>query len=292
LPNASWIHETENDQALEENWLFRLRRERYRSRLSGQTHDYYVVHLADAVNVVALTPDRQVILVDQFRAGSRRDSLETPGGLLNPGEDPLEAGARELLEETGYAGDPPRLLTSVWSVPSIMTSRMTTILITNAKRVADPKLDHGEEIRVTGVSAWRIPRLIGEGRIDHALVVQGLLAWLVSELPNNPIWTPLCPPLWLRQYRIASVMGVVAGCGLAFGIVANLGVRMTLGVASAFSLPIAAAITFILLDPPQSAVLLRAVRSSFRRRLLRFAALIGTLVITLVILMGLSILLT
>ena len=55
--------------------------------------DYYVIHLADAVNVMALTADEQVILVRQFRAGSGHDSLETPGGLLDPGEDPLAAGA-------------------------------------------------------------------------------------------------------------------------------------------------------------------------------------------------------
>ncbi len=95
------------------------------------------MHLADAVSVIALTPDRQVVLVRQFRAGSGRDSLETPGGLLDPGEDPLAAGARELLEETGYAGDPPELLGTVWSNPSIMTSRTTTIVVANARRVAE-----------------------------------------------------------------------------------------------------------------------------------------------------------
>ena len=106
MPDASWIREPAGDQTLEENWLFRLRRERFRSRASGRVHDYYVMHLADAVNVIALTPDRRVVLVRQFRAGSDSDSLETPGGLLEPGEDPRAAGARELLEETGYAGDP------------------------------------------------------------------------------------------------------------------------------------------------------------------------------------------
>jgi ADP-ribose pyrophosphatase len=88
------------EQTIEENWLFRLRKERFRSRLSGQEHDFYVIHLADAVHVVALTPDDEVLLVRQFRAGSKRDSLEIPGGLIDPGEDPCAAGARELREET------------------------------------------------------------------------------------------------------------------------------------------------------------------------------------------------
>jgi len=111
MSEPTWSRQpSEADRTIEENWLFRLRRERFRSRLSGAAHDYYVIHLADAVNVIAVTPDDRVILVRQFRAGSGRDSLETPGGLIDPGEDPLRAGARELREETGYAGNPPVLV--------------------------------------------------------------------------------------------------------------------------------------------------------------------------------------
>src|SRR5436190_7174481 len=62
MAGATWVREPDGDQRLEENWLFRLRRERFRSRASGRTHDYYVMHLADAVNVIALTPNRRVIL--------------------------------------------------------------------------------------------------------------------------------------------------------------------------------------------------------------------------------------
>ena len=124
VPGPSWVREDADDRTLEENWLFRLRRERYRSRTSGHAHDFYVIHLADAVHVVAITPERQVVLVRQFRAGSGRDSLETPGGLLEPGEDPLVAGPRELREETGYAGDPPVFLGTVWSNPSLIEPRL------------------------------------------------------------------------------------------------------------------------------------------------------------------------
>ena len=81
-----------HDQAIEENWLFRLRKERFKSRRTGKEHDYYVIHLADAVHVVALTPDDEVLLVRQFRAGSDRDSLEIPGGLVDHGEDSCAAG--------------------------------------------------------------------------------------------------------------------------------------------------------------------------------------------------------
>jgi ADP-ribose pyrophosphatase len=185
-PEASWVRDGDSDQTIEENWLFRLRRERYRSRATGQAHAFYVMHLADAVNVIAPTPDRQVVLVRQFRAGSGRDSLETPGGLVDPGEDPLAAGARELIEETGYEGGPPELVGTVWSNPSILTSRSTTILIRDARKVAEPTPDHGEEVGVELVPEREIMRMIREGRIDHSLVVCGLLWWLLGRAPDPP----------------------------------------------------------------------------------------------------------
>jgi ADP-ribose pyrophosphatase len=177
---ASWLREADgaHDQTIESNWLFQLRRERFRSRQSDKVHDYYVMHLADAVNVIALTPDDQVLLVSQFRAGSGEDSLETPGGLLDPGEDPCAAGARELLEETGHAGDPAILVCQAFANPSIMTSRTATILITNAVPVAELKPDSGEELTIQLAPVATIPHLIRTSRINHALTVMGLLWWL------------------------------------------------------------------------------------------------------------------
>ncbi len=167
-----------HDRTIEENWLFRLRKERFESRRSGKVHDYYVIHLADAVHVVALTVDGQVLLVRQFRAGSGRDSLELPGGLVDAGEDPCAAGARELLEETGYAGDPPILLSTLWSNPSLVSSRISTVVIANARLIATPKPDPHEELVIEPVPVAQVRELVCAGRIDHALVVAGLLWWM------------------------------------------------------------------------------------------------------------------
>lgn len=215
---TSWMREDAgaHDQTLEENWLFRLRRERFRSRASGHAHDYYVMHLADAVNVIAVTPDRQVVLVRQFRAGSGSDSLETPGGLVDRGEDPCTAGARELLEETGYVGDPAFLLGTVWSNPSILTSKTTIILIENARKTGTTKLDHGEEVTVELYPERSIARMIREGRIDHALVVCGLLWWFEWEFPGR-----LATPVPRKRTRIRDILLAIAAVGVALGVVCS-----------------------------------------------------------------------
>src|SRR5439155_25825885 len=89
----SWFPDGEgsHDRTLIKTWLFRLRRERFRSRKSRKTHDFFVAHLADGVHTIALTPEHQVALARPFRAGTGRDSLETPGRLPEPGEDPCVA---------------------------------------------------------------------------------------------------------------------------------------------------------------------------------------------------------
>jgi ADP-ribose pyrophosphatase len=177
---ASWESDSGGapDQTLVDNWLLRLRRERFRSRQTRKTHDFFVAYLADGVHSIATTHDGHLVMVRQFRAGSRRDSLETPGGLLEPGEDPCVAGARELLEETGYAGDPATLLGTLWPNPALLSMRISTIAISNARRVADPNPDQSEELAIELVPVQAIPELIKSGEIDHAVCVAGLLWWL------------------------------------------------------------------------------------------------------------------
>ncbi len=180
---ASWVSEAAgaHDETLVENWLLRLCRERFRSRKSGKSHDFFVAYLNDGVHVVALTPGDEVVLVRQFRAGLHRDSLETPGGLIEDREDPCTAGARELLEETGYSGDPPALLGSISPNPGLLAQRIWTIVIRNATRIAEPAPDQTEEITVELVPVSKIVTLIKQGEIEHGVCVAGLLWWLANR---------------------------------------------------------------------------------------------------------------
>ena len=220
----SWERvDSESESPIEANWLFELRRERFRSRLTGLEHHFYVMNLADAVQVITLTPDRKLVMVRQFRAGSKTDSLEPPGGLLNPHESVLTAAARELLEETGYVGDPPRLLGQAWSNPSIMSSKISTVVITNAQKRVDTTLDHGEEVELELIPAQAVPLMIRDGKIDHALAAWGLMLWMAVECPENRIAQGYQPAKsrfgigpGLRLFGLAGGLAGLgyAGCGL------------------------------------------------------------------------------
>jgi 8-oxo-dGTP pyrophosphatase MutT (NUDIX family) len=83
--------------------IFSLRSDRKISPRTGKEHDVFVIDSVNWVNVIAVTPDRQLVLVEQYRHGSNTVELEIPGGLMDKADASPEAtGRRELREETGY----------------------------------------------------------------------------------------------------------------------------------------------------------------------------------------------
>jgi len=160
--------------------IFRLRRDAY--EFGGEpTHPYYVLESPPWINVVPLTPEREVVLVRQYRHGIEGPSLEVPGGLADPGEDPAAAAVRELREETGYAGAPPQLLAAVTSNPAILTNRTHCFVVPGARPVAPPTPDPHEELEVEVVPVARLLPLIRSGEIHHSLSVVALTLFLLAD---------------------------------------------------------------------------------------------------------------
>jgi 8-oxo-dGTP pyrophosphatase MutT (NUDIX family) len=135
---------------------------------------FIVCECARWVNVVARTPEREIVLVRQWRVGTRRHSLEVPGGLVEPDEDPADAAARELREETGFTGNAPALLGMQEPNPAIQDNITYTYLIDNCQPTHPQQLDAGEEIAVELARESDLPELVRRGEIRHALVLAAL----------------------------------------------------------------------------------------------------------------------
>jgi ADP-ribose pyrophosphatase len=154
--------------------VFSVRKQRNRSADSGKEGEFFVLDAANWVNVVALTPENEVVLVEQYRHGTDSLTLEIPGGCLDPGDlSPQAAARRELEEETGYSTDDWVELGCNDPNPAILSNRCYTYLARNVRLAKAQALDSMEEIAVHKVPLTEIPRLIRERKISHSLVIAG-----------------------------------------------------------------------------------------------------------------------
>ena len=148
---------------------------RYRHPARSTEREFIVIDAPDWVNVIALTPDGQLVLVRQFRYGIDEFSLEIPGGVMEPGEDPVMAGLRELREETGFTGAPAKLLGSVHPNPAIQSNRCHFVFVEAAVKSHALEWDPDEEIHVTTQPVDEVLALAHAGGIVHALVLNALM---------------------------------------------------------------------------------------------------------------------
>lgn len=142
-------------------------------------HDVQGFTLAcgDWCNVVAVTDTDEIVLVWQHRFGIDAPSLEIPGGLVDPGEAPLEAAVRELAEETGWEAEGARPLTSVHPNPALQGNRCFSFLA-RAARLGAQRTTPGEICEPVLVSVRDVARALDAGEIEHALAVVALETYL------------------------------------------------------------------------------------------------------------------
>lgn len=144
-------------------------------------HEFVVLHSPDWVNVVPLTSDGQVVLIRQWRHGTGQVTLEIPGGMVDPGETPMEAGARELAEETGYQAGRMEPLGWVHPNPALFSNRCYTCLALDCVEAGPARPEETEQIEVVLEPLAQVPELIASGRISHSLVVTALLRYLLER---------------------------------------------------------------------------------------------------------------
>lgn len=172
-----------SSRALANYRIFSLRSDLKVNPRTGGQHDFFVIDCPDWVNVIALTPDGRVVMVEQYRHGSNTVELEIPGGVMDPHErDPVAAGLRELREETGFEGQQARLIGKIFPNPAIQSNTCHTLLVEECVLKHELELDHSEDITVRLVPVGQLPELMASGHIRHALVVVALTHFLIQSM--------------------------------------------------------------------------------------------------------------
>jgi ADP-ribose pyrophosphatase len=164
--------------------VFKIRTSHAVSPRTNGTGKFYTIETRDWVNIIPVTENQEVVMIKQYRHGSREVSLEIPGGLVDE-EDPEKAAIRELLEETGYQGEDVKRLGAVNPNPAIFSNLCHTYLVERAKKVAQKNLDPNEDIEVVLVPVYEIPSLIDNGLINHALVVVAFHYYFLKKEPSS-----------------------------------------------------------------------------------------------------------
>ena len=151
--------------------VFKVREDLCERASDCEKSTFFVIENPDWVNVIALTKDDQVVLIEQFRQGTQEIILEIPGGMVDEDESAEASARRELLEETGFSSAEFILLGTSAPNPAIQGNTIYHFLALGCEKIAEPKFDEHESVVTKLVSRSEIKGLILDGKITHSLVV-------------------------------------------------------------------------------------------------------------------------
>lgn len=164
----------ESRYLLESPWIS-LREDRVDAGGGQIVEPFYVVEYPDWSCIVAIDSDERLILVEQYRHGIGRVSLELPAGVIDKGESPLEAAKRELMEETGYEADEWNALSVCAPEPSKHTNFAHVFVARGARPSSRQDLDSTETIKVRHVALSDLGELIASGEFIHGIHLYAVL---------------------------------------------------------------------------------------------------------------------
>ena len=170
---SNWI--VEKRTSIFRTGIFELESLNCRHPEKPDSHTFFILNSPDWINVVAVDEEGRFITVNQHRLGTGECTIETPAGLIEPGEAPETAACRELLEETGYVPGELRLMKRLSANPAIMNNHIYFFRATGCRKAASQDLDAAEDIEVQLLTRDEIQAMLDGGEINHSIIVTALM---------------------------------------------------------------------------------------------------------------------
>jgi 8-oxo-dGTP pyrophosphatase MutT (NUDIX family) len=164
--------------------IFTVERSIAASPIDREPRSFHRIRSVEWAQILPITTADEAVLVRQYRHGARRVTIEVPGGLIDPGEDPATAALRECLEETGYRALRAVPLGVVRPNPALFDNRLHGFYALDAVPERAIQNTGSEVTEVLLVPVADLEDLLLSGEIDHALVTGMLWRYLRLHRPR------------------------------------------------------------------------------------------------------------
>ena len=172
-----------SSEMIYEGPVFGLRRDEVIEPTGLRTRREVITHPGSVV-VLPVLPNGRIVMIQQYRHATRQYLWELVAGRMEPGEDPKEAAARELVEETGYKAKKMRVFLDVFPTPGFLEERMFLLLASDC--VPGPPSPEDDEKIISAVySPQKLEKMIRAGKLNDAKSVAGLLYYFRFIAPKR-----------------------------------------------------------------------------------------------------------
>lgn len=173
-------------KVLKSEYLFRrpwltVRRDCVELPDGRQNPEFYILEYPDWVNVIAITEDGKFVMERQYRHGLGKTCFEIPAGVIEEGEDPLDAAKRELMEETGYGEGKWRKIMTISGNSSTTDNLSHCYVAEGVRKISGQHLDSTEDLEIVLLDTAQVKDLMVNDQIKQSLMAAPLWRYFSEQ---------------------------------------------------------------------------------------------------------------
>lgn len=143
--------------------------------------EFTILNSKNWANIIPITENNEILLIEQYRQGIDKITIEIPGGLIESNELPIEAARRECIEETGYSSDTELIPIGMnYPNPAFLNNQCFSFAWFNVKKNYEQNFDLNEEVNVLPTPIDKVKQMIKEGTINHSIILTAFFQFFLK----------------------------------------------------------------------------------------------------------------